>query len=271
MAVSVLQEGVGEQRGQHRDENDGSCPSRAVRPDDGETDRNGYACDPKGKNKKGLCDNKNRASCDFTLMSLVSFVSSHAGERQANLTGYRLRQMYPEYDVIIHSSLERAVQTAGHLHRHLPMLSMVQDDFIREGGPIPPNPPISYWNLPDRVRFKILRSSWSQWNVEFKLRVERVRFWIAVYLTFIAKSACSLNLQDVLRGRSQDRSCISKAFLQGGQSSSEENKANTCRARKYFPVFYSQVCIVATMFALITCRKSLHVVQKRTGKKSENS
>ena len=73
------------------------------------------------------------------------------GEQQANLTGRRLREMYSNYKSIIHSTLIRAVQTATFIHQNLPHLAMISDDFIREGGPVAPQPPITYWSLPDRV------------------------------------------------------------------------------------------------------------------------
>ena len=68
------------------------------------------------------------------------------------MTGRRLKEMYGNYKEIIHSTLERAVQTATYIHQNLPQLPMLSDDFIREGGPVPPQPPITYWGLPARVR-----------------------------------------------------------------------------------------------------------------------
>ena len=75
--------------------------------------------------------------------------------------------MYSNYKHIVHSTLIRAVQTATFIHQNLPHLVMISDDFIREGGPVAPQPPITYWSLPDRVssRYIFLENSHSVENI----------------------------------------------------------------------------------------------------------
>ena len=98
------------------------------------------------------------------------------GEQQANLTGRRLREMYSNYKHIVHSTLIRAVQTATFIHQNLPHLAMISDDFIREGGPVAPQPLITYWSLPDRVssRYIFLENSHSVENISVNTCVPEI-------------------------------------------------------------------------------------------------
>lgn len=75
------------------------------------------------------------------------------GRHQANLTGSRLRQLNLQYDRIVHSDLDRAAQTAKLIHAYLPRLPIVRDPMLAEGGPVPPEPTVNYWSLPDRNYF----------------------------------------------------------------------------------------------------------------------
>ena len=77
---------------------------------------------------------------------------SLSGQRQANITGLRLKQMGLPYSQIVHSSMIRADETAKIISKHLPNLKISEDDDIREGGPKKPSPTITYWGLPDKVR-----------------------------------------------------------------------------------------------------------------------
>lgn len=72
------------------------------------------------------------------------------GREQADLTGRRLKEMNLTYKAIVHSTLERADETAQLIHSHIPRVPLGMDDMLREGGPIPPNPTVSYWGLPER-------------------------------------------------------------------------------------------------------------------------
>lgn len=75
------------------------------------------------------------------------------GREQADFTGHRLREMNLTYMSITHSTLTRADETAQIIHSHIPRVPLGMDDVLREGGPIPPNPTISYWGLPERDYF----------------------------------------------------------------------------------------------------------------------
>jgi len=85
---------------------------------------------------------------DFTTGKL-----NELGEQQAAMTGQRLRSMNLTYQVIVHSTLERAVQTAQIIHKHISTVPLRADEMLVEGGPIPPNPTVSYWKLPERDYF----------------------------------------------------------------------------------------------------------------------
>ena len=74
-----------------------------------------------------------------------------AGREQAAITGERLRQANISYNEIIHSTLDRAVQTAQIIHSYLPRVPLHADEMLVEGGPIPPVPTITYWHLPQKV------------------------------------------------------------------------------------------------------------------------
>lgn len=62
------------------------------------------------------------------------------------------------YMSITHSTLTRADETAQIIHSHIPRVPLGMDDVLREGGPIPPNPTISYWGLPERASVNLVVS-----------------------------------------------------------------------------------------------------------------
>jgi Histidine phosphatase superfamily (branch 1) len=76
------------------------------------------------------------------------------GREQALMTGKRLREANLTYSEIIHSTMDRAAETARIIHECLndPNLPIRPDDMLVEGGPIPPKPTITYWQLPQKVR-----------------------------------------------------------------------------------------------------------------------
>ena len=76
---------------------------------------------------------------------------SGAGREQAALTADRLRRTNISFDEIIHSTLDRAVQTANIIHASLPTVTLRADEMLVEGGPVPPLPTITYWHLPSKV------------------------------------------------------------------------------------------------------------------------
>ncbi|XP_046916842.1 serine/threonine-protein phosphatase PGAM5, mitochondrial isoform X3 [Dermatophagoides farinae] len=67
------------------------------------------------------------------------------GRDQANRIGERLKELDLPYTRIIKSTMTRATETAEIIHTHLPDIPMTACDFIREGSPIVPEPPISNW------------------------------------------------------------------------------------------------------------------------------
>ncbi|XP_008295799.1 serine/threonine-protein phosphatase PGAM5, mitochondrial isoform X3 [Stegastes partitus] len=75
------------------------------------------------------------------------------GREQAELTGQRLAALGLKYDVLIHSSMARATETANIISKHLPgRVELVSCDLLREGAPIEPVPPVTHWK-PDAVQY----------------------------------------------------------------------------------------------------------------------
>ncbi|XP_057686884.1 serine/threonine-protein phosphatase PGAM5, mitochondrial isoform X2 [Corythoichthys intestinalis] len=72
------------------------------------------------------------------------------GREQAELTGHRLSALGLKYDVLIHSSMARATETAHIISKHLPGVELLSCDLLREGAPIEPVPPVTHWK-PDAV------------------------------------------------------------------------------------------------------------------------
>ncbi|XP_038558802.1 serine/threonine-protein phosphatase PGAM5, mitochondrial isoform X2 [Micropterus salmoides] len=74
------------------------------------------------------------------------------GREQAELTGKRLAALGLKYDVLIHSSMTRATETAHIINKHLSGLGveLVSCDLLREGAPIEPVPNVTHWK-PDAV------------------------------------------------------------------------------------------------------------------------
>ncbi|XP_034398364.1 serine/threonine-protein phosphatase PGAM5, mitochondrial isoform X1 [Cyclopterus lumpus] len=76
------------------------------------------------------------------------------GREQAEFTGERLAALGLKYDVMIHSSMARATETANIISKHLSGLGvdLVSCDLLREGAPIEPVPPVTHWK-PDAVQY----------------------------------------------------------------------------------------------------------------------
>ncbi|KAM8887208.1 serine/threonine-protein phosphatase PGAM5, mitochondrial isoform 2-T2 [Spinachia spinachia] len=74
------------------------------------------------------------------------------GREQADFTGKRLAALGLKYDVLVHSSMARATETANIISKHLagPGVELVSCDLLREGAPIEPVPPVTHWK-PDAV------------------------------------------------------------------------------------------------------------------------
>ncbi|KAL7836159.1 hypothetical protein AOLI_G00274430 [Acnodon oligacanthus] len=74
------------------------------------------------------------------------------GREQAELVGQRLASLGLKYDVMVHSSMARAIETATIISKHLPGVELVSCDLLREGAPIEPIPPVTHWK-PEAVQY----------------------------------------------------------------------------------------------------------------------
>ncbi|XP_004611070.1 serine/threonine-protein phosphatase PGAM5, mitochondrial isoform X1 [Sorex araneus] len=74
------------------------------------------------------------------------------GREQAELTGLRLASLGLKFNKIVHSSMTRAIETTDIISKHLPGVSRVSTDLLREGAPIEPDPPVSHWK-PEAVQY----------------------------------------------------------------------------------------------------------------------
>lgn len=70
---------------------------------------------------------------------------STSGREQANMTGQRLAELNYPFSKLICSTMTRARETADIIHKHLPELPREEDSLLREGAPIPPEPPSGNW------------------------------------------------------------------------------------------------------------------------------
>jgi len=71
---------------------------------------------------------------------------TNLGRAQADLTGHRLKQLDLPYVTLVSSTMTRALETAKLIHKHIPELTHITDDSLREGAPVPPEPPIGTWS-----------------------------------------------------------------------------------------------------------------------------
>lgn len=68
------------------------------------------------------------------------------GREQASLTGDRLKQLNLPYSRIVYSTMTRAAETARIIIERLDNVEEVEHcDLLREGAPVPPEPPIGSW------------------------------------------------------------------------------------------------------------------------------
>ncbi|KAM3825903.1 serine/threonine-protein phosphatase PGAM5, mitochondrial isoform 2-T4 [Vipera latastei] len=75
------------------------------------------------------------------------------GREQAELTGMRLASLGLKFDKIVHSSMTRATETTNIISKHLPGVTKLSTDLLREGAPIEPNPPSPHWK-PEAVYYE---------------------------------------------------------------------------------------------------------------------
>ncbi|BFZ19125.1 hypothetical protein BsWGS_22164 [Bradybaena similaris] len=74
------------------------------------------------------------------------------GRSQAEMTGQRLKDLDLPYSILISSTMTRAIETAEIINKYLPDIEHVTDDSLREGAPIPPEPPLGSWK-PEQKQF----------------------------------------------------------------------------------------------------------------------
>lgn len=76
------------------------------------------------------------------------------GRDQAKRVGERLKELELPYTRIIKSTMMRATETADIIHKYLPDIPMSSCDYIREGSPIVPEPPIRSWKHEQQVSIR---------------------------------------------------------------------------------------------------------------------
>ncbi|XP_025423360.1 serine/threonine-protein phosphatase PGAM5, mitochondrial-like [Sipha flava] len=75
------------------------------------------------------------------------------GRRQALLTGERLSLLNYPWTSITQSTMTRAMETCSLIQKHLPAnLPLYSSDLLREGAPVPPDPPNKHWK-PELYQF----------------------------------------------------------------------------------------------------------------------
>lgn len=77
----------------------------------------------------------------------------HSGREQAALTGLRLQELTYPYSRVVYSTMTRATETAEIILKKLENVEVIERcDLLREGAPIPPEPPIGSWKPEMHVR-----------------------------------------------------------------------------------------------------------------------
>ncbi|XP_063597750.1 serine/threonine-protein phosphatase PGAM5, mitochondrial-like isoform X1 [Penaeus indicus] len=75
------------------------------------------------------------------------------GREQAALTGLRLQELTYPYSRVVYSTMTRATETAEIILKKLDNVEVIERcDLLREGAPIPPEPPIGSWK-PEMHKF----------------------------------------------------------------------------------------------------------------------
>lgn len=82
----------------------------------------------------------------------IAQILSKLGQEQAEITGNRLKALDFPYTVMVNSTMTRATETADIIAKYLPKVPRKSTDMLREGAPIPPEPPIGHWR-PEKNQF----------------------------------------------------------------------------------------------------------------------
>ncbi len=134
-----------------------------------------------------------------------------SGREQASLTGKRLRALNLPFKLLVQSTMKRALETAELIMKELPTneLEVRSSDLLREGAPIPPEPPVGHWRPEKHVSRRSSSLLFSCFVacvcVAFCRQVDALPFFCP---------GCSLTLDHVavLRGWSQDRGGLSQVL-----------------------------------------------------------
>lgn len=86
-------------------------------------------------------------SCSLTFY-LITILS---GKKQADCVGRRLKELDFNYTKLTYSTMTRAKETAEIILKYLPDIPTASDDLLREGSPIPPEPPSGTWRPEKQV------------------------------------------------------------------------------------------------------------------------
>ena len=82
----------------------------------------------------------------MSLLLLLKLLLLPVGREQAEFTGLRLKDLKLPYTKMVNSTMTRARETADIIAPHLPEdIPRESCDLLREGAPIPPEPPIGHW------------------------------------------------------------------------------------------------------------------------------
>lgn len=99
-------------------------------------------CRPKSECSSGRKLDGRRLSVHICArLKLLSCHFFDIGRKQADLTGQRLKQLGIPYMRLVHSTMTRAIETAELIHEHIKHVPMESCELIREGEPVPPEPP----------------------------------------------------------------------------------------------------------------------------------
>lgn len=80
-------------------------------------------------------------------------VLTDLGKEQARLTGQRLKALDLPITRLVYSTMTRATETANIMMQYLGKIDTVEtSDLLREGAPIPPEPPAGHWR-PENHQF----------------------------------------------------------------------------------------------------------------------
>lgn len=116
----------------------------------------------------------NILSLYLIFLTLLIVFESSTGREQAALTGERLKELTFPYSRIVYSTMTRATETASIILEKLGKIEEVEHcDLLREGAPIPPEPPIGSWRPEMHVCYYFYFCSLTRYRLEnFSLNIQ---------------------------------------------------------------------------------------------------